>query len=416
MKVFLLALLLSSCAHHAASPAGSVEHVVGRAPTDAPAEYRDGVDALEAGKYDVALRSFDHFMQQNPANRYYQAALLNSGRALEGMRSWNDAAIRYHQVVEGTAKAPRLRAMALYRLSYVHEALGDDPKVVADLNDLLSRTRDLPVELAEGEMPARLAAAYARVGNFERAQDFYRRAEAGIARLRANGTPDWLPRTMYLMGTISRENLSWNDFETFLRPLARSQVYLLQSAELAVAPWSDRAADELIGTYNDLFSVVAAPPGGDDSIVARRSLQQRQWQRAGLLIEALSDLRARMLPDADSAAISRLRSGLNEVNLKVARLLEERPAGEGLTPSAIARRRARLLKTEATNDSLEQAFLKSSRPAESAAPGSAHVDQGSAEPAASGAEPIHVAPAAPAAPAPPAPAATPAAHSGDPNL
>ncbi len=47
--------------------------------------------------------------------------------------------------------------------------------------------------------------------------------------------------------------------------------------------------------------------------------------------------------------------------MRISALLEQRPAGEGLTAAAIARRQARSLKTEASSDSLEQLFLKSSR-------------------------------------------------------
>lgn len=374
ISVFLpgvLTVTLTSCAslHEKASSLthnGIAEHTQGRAPTEAPELYRQAVDALESAKFSESLVSFDRFIQQNPASAWSQAATLNSGRALEGLKRWTEAAVRYRQVVNATAKAPRLQAMALYRLSMVHEALGDDTQVVADLSDLGERARFLPQEIAEGERPARLAAAYARVGNFDKAQALYQKAEVGIARLRqvsGQRTPEWLPRTLFLMGETSRSKLSWTDFETFIRPFARGQVYLLQAAELGQAPYADRAADELISIYNDLVtSIEGAPVPPGDPILARRALQKTQWLRAGLLIECLADLRARALPESSNVPqVIRIQTELAKIDQKIASLLEQRPAGEGLTAAALLRRQKRELKTDVSSDSLEQQFLKSSR-------------------------------------------------------
>jgi tetratricopeptide (TPR) repeat protein len=386
------------------------EHTQGPAPTKAPELYRQAVGELEVGKFNEALKDFDRFVQQNPANRYSQAALLNSGRALEGLRSWGDAADRYRRVIDSTNRSPRLRAMALYRLSYVDEALGDDAKMVADLTDLLDRKNFLPREIAEGEMPARLAAAYARVGNFEKAQRFYQQAEVGIARLRQNQseTPEWLPRTLYVMGETSRSKLSWLDFETFIRPLARSQVYLVQSAELGLAPWSDRAAEELLEIYNDMINVIETAQPVQD-VVARRALQQKQWTRVALVLECLQDLRARMAPEiAQGPAMVKVTQGLKLVDERLSKILEERPAGEGLTPAAIARKKARILKTEATSDTLEQAFLKSSREVKPAlVPSATPVSPNT---------PVEIAPDAAPIQAVPEPAPMPAPAKEDPNL
>ncbi len=364
MKTAILfsALLATACAHHS-TESGLAEHTQGPAPSKAPELYKQAADDLEAARYSESLQKFDRFIQQNPASRYSQAAVLNSGRALEGLKNWGAAAERYRQVVNSTNRAPRLQAMALYRLSYVDEAMGDDAKMVADLTDLSSRRSALPREIAEGEMPARLAAAYARVGNYEKAQKYYQQAEVGIARLRQSEreTPEWLPRTLFVMGETSRSKLSWMDFETFIRPLARSQVYLVQAAELEVAPDSDRAADELLEVYNDMISVIETAQPAQD-VVAKRALQEKQWTRIGLVLECLQDLRARVVPEnSRGPAMTKVTLGLKVVDEKISKILDERPAGEGLTPSAIARRKARILKTESSSDTLEQAFLKSSR-------------------------------------------------------
>ena len=331
-----------------------------------PAEYRNAVNLLEAGEYERALKSFDSFLRQNAVSRWSQAALVNSGRALEGLELWDEASTRYRQVVRGGTAAPILRATALYRLSNCHEAMGDDPQVVADLTDLLTRRKFLAPEIAQGELPARLAAAYARVGNYDRAQEFYQQAEAGISKLRLEAgskLPPWLPKTLFLMGEYSRRQVSWDDFETAVRPLPRAQIYLLEAAETGRQPWADKAAEEIGKIYNDLVTTVeGAPLPEGDPLVAKRSLQRRQWSRAALLTETLVELRAREIPGKKSEAVLKIRSSLKSVDQRLARILQERPAGEGLTESAIERKRTKLpLKSLSTDNSLERKFLKSSR-------------------------------------------------------
>jgi tetratricopeptide (TPR) repeat protein len=375
LGVMTLASHSCSSLHRAATslvrPGEMVEHITGASPKEAPDLYKKAVSDLEVQNFSAALEGFDTFIRQNPASAWTQAATLNSGRALEGLLRWQEAANRYRLVVQSTAKAPKLQAMALYRLSFCHEALGDDTQVVVSLNDLLQRSNSLPREVATAELPARLAGAYARVGNFDRAQEFYRRAEAGISRLRqeAGGKlPEWLPRTLFLMGETSRRQLSWADFETSIRPLARGQVFLLQAAELGQSPWSDRAADDLIAVYKDLFNTIEQapiPPG--DALLAKRALQKKQWTRIGLLIDLMAELRARALPEAKASAQSqKIQTYLNQLDKRIQLFLTERPAGEGLTEEGQLRKKNQgTLKVIPDDNSLEQSFIKKSREAPS---------------------------------------------------
>lgn len=372
--VSVLATMAACSSFHAkaknlVSGGGIADHASGTVPSEAPDLYRGAVDALGRGKYDEALAGFDRFIQQNPASPFTQAATLNSGRALEGLKNWQGAIDRYHEVVRATASAPKLQATALYRLSFCHESLGDDAQVVVDLNDLLSHANGLPKETAQGELPARLAAAYARIGNFERAQEFYSRAEAGITKLRkayGGKVPEWLPKTLFLMGDCSNRQFSWNDFEPAIRSFARSQVYLLEAAELNQQPWANRGADELIRVYNTLVTTIEGAPVPDgDPLLAKRALQHLQWDRAGLMVDLETELRARLLPESKNSVLAptlRILKMLAETDRRLAKLLIDRPAGEGLTNEAAARKKSgQSLAPFSEDDSLEQKFLKKSR-------------------------------------------------------
>ncbi|MES2965154.1 MAG: hypothetical protein V4760_14810 [Bdellovibrionota bacterium] len=374
--LFVVTILVSGCsslrksANSIARSLHLVEHVEVKAPPkEAPSSYKSAMGLLEDSKFAEALEAFDAFGKAEPASPYSQAAILNSGRALEGLGRWSEATERYRAVVRVTANARKLQAMALYRLSICHEALGDDLQVVATLNDLLSRMEELPPEMARAELPARLATAYARVGNFDRAIDFYRQAENGIAKLRqeaGDDVPEWLPRTLFFMGELSRRSPTWAEFESSMRPLGRGQVYLLQAAELEAAPWSEKAADELIGTYSNLWTAIASAPvpSEGDPLLATRALQLKQWERSILLLDSLAELRARILPReaaTRSAAAKRIAKAMEDLEKEIGKLLLERPAGEGLTREALLRRQSVRAKVVAPNDALERRFIETSR-------------------------------------------------------
>jgi tetratricopeptide (TPR) repeat protein len=355
-----------------------IEHTTYRPPQEAPDIYRRGVATLNKAEFAEALSIFDQFLQDEPASSWTQAVTLNSGRALEGLGRWGEAGERYRRVIlacEGIA--PKLQAVALYRLSFVHEAQGEDQKTVATLNDLLNRQSQLPPEIARAELPARLAAAYARVGNFDRAMEFYQKAETAIVQLKRaaqenkqakqeEDVPEWLPRTLYFMGTMATRRADWSAFETELRPLARGQKYLLQSAELGENPWSDRAAQDLMTTYNELWMAVQNSPAPQetDPLLAKRAIQNKQWDRSALVLEHLQELKSRLAPEAraqENDTTKRIAGFIADLEKKIWNLLGERPAGEGLTAEALERKRRVRGRVVSPDNSLEQKFLEGAR-------------------------------------------------------
>lgn len=336
-----------------------------------PADYQKALDLLNAGDFASAAAGFSRFVQQNPASEYTQIANWQAGRALEGLKRWKDAAQRYRSVVVATQRgAPRLQAMAFYRLSFCHEALGDDQKTTVVLLDLYERADRLPREIAQAELPARLAAAYARIGNFDKAVEYYKKAEAGIARLKrtvgisaVGVVPPWLPRTLYFMGSLSLRRVGWSDFETAFRPLGRSQLYLLEAADLQVEPWSEKAASDLNATYADLWQTLSHPPKSQaiDADVEDRRTQERQWERTQLMYDALAELKARILPTTTSSATLKIQNYAAELERQLAQLLSEAPVGSGLTPESIERKKTVRGRVISPDSTLERKFLESAK-------------------------------------------------------
>ncbi len=321
--------------------------------TQMPQSYRQGLEFLANRKYAEALAVFDAFLADHSPSRYSQATELNVGRALEGLERYSDATARYRSVILAThGLAPRLEAMALYRTSFCHEALGEDQMTVAVLYDLFNRVESnpglLPDEVSRAEVPARLAGAYARIGNYNRALSYYKKAEGGIARLKRvrtkSGTiPLWLPRTLFFMGRVAAHSVSWNEFESALRPLAYGQIYLLQASDLGIEPWADQAATELMQQYGQLINVIQSPPLTEnqaDPVIESRAVQKKQWERAEMLVENLQELVARQapLPKAEQKPSSqKIFAFVDDAYARINAILASRPAGEGLTADSEAR-------------------------------------------------------------------------------
>jgi tetratricopeptide (TPR) repeat protein len=349
-----------------------VTDVLPKPSNEAPEVYRTAVQNLEGDKHEEALKGFDDFVRDAPTSPWMQAAIINSGRALEGLGRWTEASERYRAVIRASSNSPKLQAMALYRLSFCHEALGEDQQTVATLADVMNRRTHLPREVARAELPARVAAAYARVGNFGEAVKYYKEAQAGIGTLRSEGdkpdsVPEWLPRTLYYMGSMPINRVNWASFETVLRPLAHAQIYLMQAAEVGAEPWASKASKDLIAIYRDLWRAIetAPVPEGVDPVIARRETQSQQWDRAYLVLGTLEELKARMLIDNDKPTepSKQIVDFSADLEKRLQALIDERPIGEGLTAEAERRRASVRGRVVNPDSSLEKQFLRESRTA-----------------------------------------------------
>lgn len=128
---------------------------------------------LDAEDYKSAVKYFKKLLGQYPSSNFELLALYNLGTAYEALNLCGSAVNRYRRILRtSSGKFPRLEAKAMFRLSYAYECLGRDDKVVASLLDLRKRASQLEEAEAVAELPARLAAAYSRLGNDVSAKKF----------------------------------------------------------------------------------------------------------------------------------------------------------------------------------------------------------------------------------------------------
>ncbi len=218
-----------------------------------------GMQALEAENYSAAAEIFDRLLVQQPATELDLVTLYNAGAAREGLGECKQALDRYRRVVKSSAgKFNRIEAEALYRASLMYECLEQDTKAIPAMIDARKRSKELSVEIRAAELPARLAAAYARIGNRARALHYFNEAGRGLKRVVSldgqSQQIERVSRTLFFMGRLSpTQRKAEVEPIAFLKSLAVQQPYLLQSIELNHSQWSNKSTEDLRTAYDNLW-------------------------------------------------------------------------------------------------------------------------------------------------------------------
>lgn len=260
---------------------------------DSPLQLRfdQGVKALDSERYTEAADIFDELLAQKAGTDMDLAALFNSGAAQEGMGNCKKASERYRQVVRASANNfKRLEGEALFRLSLTYECMGQDAKAITALLDARKRGKELAFETVNAEIPARLAAAYSRIGNRQKALEYFKEAGQGLKSVVARGSgrvpTEMVAKTLFLMGKLSpSQRRAEVDPTTYLQSISMQQPYLLQAVELHKEPWSSKAEADLKLAYENIWMFKI-----DDRE------KERQFYTRG--IQTTNELRNLRMPDS----------------------------------------------------------------------------------------------------------------------
>lgn len=302
--------------------------------SEANPTFERGLRALERQEYGDAARLFDKLLVSQPGTELELVTTYNSGAAYEGLGNCAKASERYREVVRASAKKfPRMEGEALFRLSLMYECLGQDTKAVAALLDARKRGKQLPPEVTQAEIPAHLAAAYSRLGNRDKALEFFEQTGQGLKAIVARSTgstrpqTELLARTLFLMGKLNPQQRSGEaSAESFMQSLSMQQPHLLQAVEINHPVYSPKAADDLELAYDNIWKYNFGEPTG-----------KRQFYERGL--QVARELRRLRLPEANPmvdeiyARLDKTEARLNAELAKLAvttRLTPESEKREGL--------------------------------------------------------------------------------------
>lgn len=326
-------------------------------------QFQKGYDEYTKGKYLTSIELFEHYLSAHPSGADYLQARYFLGRSLEGLQRWQEASEQYRAIINSVpGQEGRFKAEALYRLSFCYEALKKDGQVIGTLLDALAHEDELPIELGKAEIPARLAGSYARTGNGQMADVYYSKAEAGLKLLKTyvnERPPEWLSQTLYNMGYMSLRKISVDQFGEDLKPLTRSQRFLIRAVEINHPQWGPLASEELLRIYDSALGMLEKVPLAQelDEVAAARQRQQLQTQMAASLLAMIEDLRINSLPPhaVSNSELVKVNQFVDQKKQKLEAFLRERTIGGDLTPEAQMRQKRLLkLKTIEPDDTLEK--------------------------------------------------------------
>ncbi len=309
-------------------------------------KFNQGTKQLDQGNYQVAAKIFDEILVENPASEFDVIATFNSGSAYEGMNACIKAAQRYRQAIQASVgRFKKIEAQALLRLSYAHECMGDDKRAITTMLDLRRRAQFLDQEVVLAELPARLAAGYARMGNRAVADRYFKEASLGIQKLNvqyknSNRRGEKLAGILYLMGRFNQGELQQlNNGLAFSKSLSFLQTYLLQAVEMGVKPWSQKSSEEILKGYDHLlrvYSLSKAEKSDDPAIEeAKKRELQKQIMQEGLL--NLKRLKSLKVPGSGGAELEQLFKALNERERQFLAFMPELSVSTPMSDAAKAR-------------------------------------------------------------------------------
>jgi tetratricopeptide (TPR) repeat protein len=338
--LMILAIYMSGCTH--------TPETVDESKADlTQTQFERGIKMLDQERYAEAEKIFNKILVQSPASEFDFIILFNLGSAREGRKDCAGAADTYKKIARASlGRFPRIETQSLLRLSYTYECLGQDEKAIVALLDVRRRAKFLHEDTVKAELPARLAAAYARSGNRPEAEKYFREALNGIKFLQvkykeSKKLADTLAESLYFMG---RSNVSESEFLrqpiSQVRGLGLTQLYLLQSAELGSARWSRRAVDDIISHYELVWKYMDKLSPIDDSDKAIGEHQLKAL-KGNILVESLRSvraLRAQRIPRRDeSLLVKNLFEELTKQEARITSALSDIGVSNDLTPQSSAR-------------------------------------------------------------------------------
>ena len=112
----------------------------------------------------------------------------------------------------GVESAPQYSTQALFELAQMNEAKGNWEVVLSQLKECESKKSYMPSVKADLELPARIAGAYAALGEVELSERYSQKAEQALQTYSAQLRPDlraaWWAETYYRMGSMPIQGMT----------------------------------------------------------------------------------------------------------------------------------------------------------------------------------------------------------------
>jgi hypothetical protein len=249
--------------------------------------FEKGNELMDKEDYAAAAKIFDRLIVNDPASTLDAVILFNAGLSHLMNKDCQKAEDRLRRVVRFAKKDMKgLLLRSKLRLSDALICLGKTKEAMIVQLEIFRDRKDLPLELGEAELPAKIAAGYARNGNRKMADRYFQMAEKGLRRVQG----PIFARTLFFMGDTSQSLQSVKTFEDFLGVLRTQQKYLLKAVESEVEPWAEKSGDQILAAYRKSWDFVQQKPATPDAM-SRREMKEKNAQRMQQVLLSIKELR-----------------------------------------------------------------------------------------------------------------------------
>ncbi len=297
---------------------------------------------MDDGQFEKAAKAYDDIALNDPVGQLDLIIIYNAGIAYYQAGDCKTAGERLRGVVRLAGKmAPQVKYRALMQLADVYTCLGDNAKTITTLVEAERGGHVLPPEIQLAEIPARLAAAYARIGNITEAQRYYGIAERGLNEVgvtlqQQRDQSKIIARILLEMGSMQQLKPETLKSAQYLASVRALQKYLYKAIELNVDGSSQSAADQIVHAYDSIWYYIdqnQKAPLGD---LAAREETKKKLQIAELAVQDLKDLYHQHIPDPNEPpVISQFLGEMKTRELKFRNYIAVNIVGTNLTPEAL---------------------------------------------------------------------------------
>lgn len=204
-------------------------------------------EALIQKDWELAEKRFREFLEGNSVSVYWVQAKYGLGQSLEGLNRCQEAIEHYREITRAARTlAPDRVGLSYLRMSYCYERLGDELRLRGALSDAETLSAHLPYVVRDLELPARWAASYLRMRDFDQAKVYLRRLDSTLpAAVGERAGEESKAQALLSVGQLSLQALSEDNFLEMVRTHAVLQKYLWQAITMHVDGLSLQASDDL---------------------------------------------------------------------------------------------------------------------------------------------------------------------------
>lgn len=188
------------------------------------------------------LISCQYFNQAQNHEDYFKTTW---GKAQEEVRSQNleKAEALFKEIyLLGIESDPQHSTQSLFELAQLSEIKGSWEIALSQLKECEVKKSHLPAVKGDLELPARLAGAYAALGEIELSDTYSQKAEQALqtysAQLRPDLRSDWWAETYYRMGSLPIQYMTDKNWLAYAKRFETSVTHLIRSMEYSDTNWS----------------------------------------------------------------------------------------------------------------------------------------------------------------------------------